>query len=425
MARQLLLSRLLERYENSQSFGLAAGWKRDVLLRLDEKTLPDQWAAGHAEDMDALLEAAVTLEVEGVVRLDRQKRSQVPAMLRVGEREIAALLEAVETAGVRTLQHSLGLLAEHAARQAEDLTVPPAVREFCEQVAHDARASRTDLLVADRRSFHRSTYAWLDALSAAMKIAGGLSGYQRVVSQRIFRDSKRLATIEGRVLHVLRTAVGPADAASLEEFGVQRTPRYLAIAATVEVMIGEARHRLADHEPHAWVPESWADGMRKAVLTAGVRQITTIENYTPYLAYVEDMGGAAGLARRSEAVIYTAGALPLFWLREMAAWAAANPAVQFRHWPDADAGGLRIWWSIRQHLGRPVEIFKVDIAALEEDAKRGGRALDAESVSALESIERELIDKAGLPDIANALALVREIRRVGARVEQEAWVPTR
>ena len=44
-----------------------------------------------------------------------------------------------------------------------------------------------------------------------------------------------------------------------------------------------------------------------AVVSSGIRCVTTIENEYPFLSYIEQAGGPAGLSRRGEMAVYTAG----------------------------------------------------------------------------------------------------------------------
>jgi hypothetical protein len=65
--------------------------------------------------------------------------------------------------------------------------------------------------------------------------------------------------------------------------------------------------RATRHLPDAWA-EAWVD----AVVSSGVRCVTTIENEYPFISYVEQAGGPSGLAGRDEIVVYTASSTRCF-----------------------------------------------------------------------------------------------------------------
>jgi Wadjet anti plasmid transformation system JetA-like protein len=82
--------------------------------------------------------------------------------------------------------------------------------------------------------------------------------------------------------------------------------------------------------------------------------VTTIENAYPFLSYIEEADGPAGLAARGEVAVYTAG-FPT--PRLVTALVQKSNAV-FQHWGDADVGGLRIWYFLRSRLGYPLMLLR-------------------------------------------------------------------
>src|SRR5688572_22727323 len=93
-ARRDLLYRLLDAYERSVSFRKPAPWSRDVLLRLEAKSFPKEFAPDGRTRLENLLEAVKSLEHERVARIDRHERGPLreePRGLRCGPGEVAAL----------------------------------------------------------------------------------------------------------------------------------------------------------------------------------------------------------------------------------------------------------------------------------------------------------------------------------------------
>ncbi|HEX7125723.1 MAG TPA: hypothetical protein VF406_08080 [Thermodesulfobacteriota bacterium] len=100
-----------------------------------------------------------------------------------------------------------------------------------------------------------------------------------------------------------------------------------------------------------------------------------------------------------------------------------RPETAFRHWGDADVGGLRIWWLLRTRLGCPVHLFRTTPEWLEEAAASGGRPLPTAERAALERFGALLAGSGtgGAPDVAQARRLVASLLRLGVKVEQERY----
>jgi Uncharacterized protein conserved in bacteria C-term(DUF2220) len=105
-----------------------------------------------------------------------------------------------------------------------------------------------------------------------------------------------------------------------------------------------------------------------------VGRITTIENEYPFLSYIEDAGGPAGLTSRDEVAVYTAG-FPTPRLVATLASLAARSGAAFQHWGDADVGGLRIWWFLRSRLACPLTLVRTTAEWVAAEASSGGRPL--------------------------------------------------
>ena len=154
------------------------------------------------------------------------------------------------------------------------------------------------------------------------------------------------------------------------------------------------------------------------------RTITTIENETAFLAYVEEAGGPAGLGDRDEIAVYTAGFPDPSLLDALAAVAARRPSIEFRHWGDADLGGLKIWWLVRARLGCPVALHRTRTEWVETTVRSGGgQPLDDRERAGLARLRRQL-DTSGrtsAPDLGDAVDLIETLLRLGKKVEQERW----
>lgn len=327
------------------------------------------------------------------------------------------------------MAEGLEALAEHAAR-----LIAPELPEwfggFLERVRAGALNADLSPLGMQRERFKREKRDVVAALSAAAALARGASGWERVVSERLFGDSKRLGAVRSRVVEFLiRTdprweGLAPEDSADLlEVYGLRRKPGIIRCAGKIELSITGRSYFLEDFSPTAHLPEAWNEALIDALSRASLSWFTSIENEYPFLSYVEQEGGPRGLGERGEFVLYTAGFPPLALLESFGALARRNPNLSFRHWGDADLGGLRIWWLLRSHINRAVELFRTRAEWLEEAAGRGGMPLSAGERAGLERLRGQILGSplASAPDVAGALLLVDALLRLGVKVEQERY----
>ena len=155
-----------------------------------------------------------------------------------------------------------------------------------------ARLASADLsaLGVQRERFKRERLDVLDALRAAVALARGLVGWERVVSERIFGDSKRLASVRPLVVEVLLRADPRWEGFSrddapdlLEAYGVRRKPALLRCAGRAHLKVGPRIYELEDFTPAAHLPGAWAGAWVDAVVAGPTGRITTIENETASL----------------------------------------------------------------------------------------------------------------------------------------------
>ena len=147
-----------------------------------------------------------------------------------------------------------------------------------------------------------------------------------------------------------------------------------------------------------------------------MRRITTIENEYPFLSYIEEAGGPAGLASRGEVAVYTAG-FPTPRLVATLAALAARSGAAFQHWGDADVGGLRIWWFLRSRLACPLTLMRTTAEWVAAEASSGGRPLSNVERQAFARMKKELLNAEG-PDVDSARALIDALLEHGMKLEQ-------
>src|SRR5438132_2208399 len=111
-----LLTRLLDAYERSSSYGCPGPWHRDILLKLDSATFPDAFAPNGRERHTELMGAALDLEREGSVRIGRHARGPLsgePKELRLGPVELNQAYTSAAALGYEPLSVGLARLERH------------------------------------------------------------------------------------------------------------------------------------------------------------------------------------------------------------------------------------------------------------------------------------------------------------------------
>lgn len=426
-----ILRSLLERYERSRAFGQPGPWRQDIILRIDADVFPRAFHPDGREELQALHAAAELLEREGAARVTRHRgyATEVPREVRLGFTELAAAYHLAATFGFEPLADALARLRAHAERLRLQ-SLPEWMDGFLAQVVAGAAGADLSTLGVSRERLKRDWDDVADALTATAGLALGVHGWERVVSERLLGHSKRLAAVRARIVELLVRAdprwdgIPPEDAADLlEAYGVRRKPGLIRCAGRGAIDIAGRTYRLEDFMPVAHLPEAWAGPWIDALARTDLACVTTIENEVPFLAYVEELGGAEGLGAKSEIVVYTAGFPSPVLVDSLAALAHRSSGVAFQHWGDADLGGLRIWWLLRARLGRPVALVRTTAAWLEDVAARGGKPLGDGERSGLERLRRQLLasDAPDAPDVADAVALVDALLRLGVKVEQERY----
>lgn len=431
-ARRDLLSRLLDKYERGAAFGRPGPWRQDVIARLDARQFPEAFAPEGREALADLRAAAEDLAREGAVRLVRHRGYAAGLVheVRLGPDELARAYELAAAFGFRPLGDDLRDLATLVTALCAE-PGPEWLAAYLGDLA--ARLASADLLPlgVQRERFKRERRDVQDALTAAAALARGLAGWERVVSERMFGDSKRLAAVRPQVVDILLRAdprwegLSRDDAPDLlEVYGVRRKPALLRCAGRATLKVGARVYELEDFAPAAHLPGAWAGAWIDAVAVGPIRRMTTIENETAFLAYVEEAGGPPGLGDRGELAVYTAGFPDPTLLDALATIAARKPSVEFRHWGDADLGGLRIWWLIRTRLGCPVALYRTRAEWLEATVARGGaQALEDGERAGLARLRRQLEASlwAGAADLGDAVELIAMLVRLGRKAEQERW----
>jgi hypothetical protein len=344
----------------------------------------------------------------------------------MGSAEVGRAIDAARALGYEPLSQALAEVEQHAVTLALE-PQPAWMRTFLENLAASVRQADPSMLGFSRTRLKHEWRALVPALTAAVALSQDPApAWERVISERLFRDSKLLGRVRPLVVAMLVRAdprwqgVPPEEAGELlEVYGVRRKPGLIRCAGAAELRLGTKTYALEDFAPAAHLPDAWAEAWVDALVTADIRCVTTIENEYPFLSYIEQAGGPAGLASCGEVAVYTAG-FPTPRLVAALTELARKSNATFQHWGDADVGGLRIWHFLRLRLGCPLTLVRTTAEWVASESSSGGRPLSASERHALIRMREELGDAVGL-DFDAARALIDSLLAHGVKLEQERY----
>lgn len=393
-----ILHTLLDRAERPQRQNV-------VRIRIDESHFPDYW---DQHDVRERLEAnAALLELErlGLVRLHWQKfeeKNWLSAVDLVSEQigSIYAVLRRTprtqqETALCNLLAEQTPVSGWHAdflnwvqAQLSKSLSIAPLDLQ-------DPRKN-ADLLLAI------STIAQLDE-----------PVLERILSIRLFNDSKRLETLLDAILLVLRrhdpdaSLYGKDMNALLLAHHVAQVPEHILVAGPLILQTKDACLDIAPFKPSVAI--SAATLHNATSITCAARQVITIENATSFSEF-------AAIGPKGTLLVFTSGFASPATLTLLQALERAHPYLKFFHWGDIDVGGLRILEHLRRHIA-PISPLGMDTTIFNEYLAFG-QTLTKEEISTL----RKLRDHASIED---CVSLIEMMISTGKKLEQEAIRPAR
>jgi hypothetical protein len=185
---------------------------------------------------------------------------------------------------------------------------------------------------------------------------------RRVLSVRIYGDSKRWEQLERGILQLARNfCLSPEeaaldDAALLAERGIIDHPSHIHLAGPLVFATPRGEIDLSAFYPDLGLPVEMVRDLE--IVESKAPEVITIENKTSFYQYLRE--GPPG-----RLVIYLGGyhnrGRRLLLEKLAAYYQKEGRAVSFYHWGDMDLGGFRIWRHLNTKTGIPFEPFLMDI----------------------------------------------------------------
>ena len=256
----------------------------------------------------------------------------------------------------------------------------------------------------------------LDALSAIETLSSPI--FERNLSVKLFKDSKRLETLRGVILTILRTYDPESshyeedDWGLLQKHQIKRPPERIPLTGPLDLeMPGISQSDISNSSVHLHLEAGFSsislpeDILRSAIITScSAKAIITVENLTSFseLLLVRPLNIVA---------IHTGGfaspALILF-LRSLHSY---TPTIPFFHWGDIDAGGIRILAHLRKQIG-----YIIPVGMDKETLERGAIYAQTLTSNDNDSLTKLLTDTT----VKDCTSLIDYMMENNLKLEQEA-----
>ncbi len=393
----------------NESAGVDSG-ARNVILRYSKKEFPDYWDESSAEKRQSINLATLTLESQGIIRVQRATwdRETVEKVYLRLERlddayEIAgrcprtrkeASMEKVVTKWLRrwkmelesadrdpfppaSASESSGEMTGHL----DDPGFPPTNRVFCLRAGIAFLKEfevRLNSCLSLPCSFSLDDAERLEDVCKAIDSLSRLTSEMpaRVFSVRVFRDSKRIETISTRLMRVLcefgdlnELGIDKSDFQNPSELndvlsaelGIVSNPIHVFVSGPLKLK-GEGRViDLSGFVPDVGLPEKMVRDFE--IVDVGSDSVITVENLTPFCMLAQALCQQRG-GRRECLLVYLGGyhnkTRREFLRKIYQKYIRDGRLPQFLHWGDIDLGGFRIYHHLTKRTGIPIQPLLMD-----------------------------------------------------------------
>lgn len=342
--QEIILNRLLDKYENSKHLLDPGTSLRRVMLKVEKKDLPE-YIYEDAVIRDAYNEAALELEKRHLVQLEWVRGRPVLSAIVLRLDQIPQCYASVRRVHPKVRATQVIQLIDSSLK---DVAIPWMIawkadvcKSAAEQMKIPAFCKTDDTLLRDL----------LRAFREYSALPGGIT--MRAFSSRCFSDTKyfernvrdlflRIARQYDVDLAISCDENGLGEKEQLAYLGIYARPELYELAGNClirteqgTICIGAAPYGLA-------LPSTLIDSITVIDLTA-IQCITFIENKTNYDEYV------VSEKQPGELVIYHGGFLSPQKRKLVALIArAAAKDVKVRFWADIDAGGFRMFHNLQK-----------------------------------------------------------------------------
>ena len=411
MERRVILFRLLDKYESSKHLLQPGVSARRVMLRIDQKELPEYKYDEGSVIRDAYNNAAISLEKDGLVSVEWAR----PGRMSVIALNLHALDEAYRRCG-----------RQHPREKAE--TVIAVLEKALPDVSCDwIRCWKQEVCETARRtykvpSFCRDGLSTLEKLAAAFRVYDSLNGTpisMRAFSIACFQDSKiferecrdEFLRIAEKYDVEFNETCRQRDLSQREKLaflGIYARPELFELSGSCIIKTLDGVIDLAATGKFGiGLPSTMTDSIVSFDLT-GISRITLIENKTNYDEYLLSEKAS------DELVLYHGGFLsPQKKKMYEKLSLAVHDGVEVSFWADIDLGGFRMFEKLQAICPglTPMRMCAEDVVKYHSSGKPRGEDYLAQLTSYRNENTYPLFS-----------AVIDQILKYGVTIEQEVFL---
>ena len=407
---QVILNRLLDKFENSKHLSEPNTSRRRVMLRIDKRELPE-YQYEDAAVRDAYNAAARELERQALVRLEWARKQSVLSCIVLDLERVAQCYECADRVHPRKKAEEV---ANIIMQKLEDNPVPwiAAWRDaVCAQVRNSMKVP----------TYCRENDGLLQELLLTFQRYAELSGSvtMRAFSSQCFHDTKYFErnvrelflTIARKYNTQLAAACTEAELGERDQLaflGIYARPELYELSGDCAICLKKGELRLSAAEPYGLALPSTLVSEIVDIELKNICCITFIENKTNYDEYL--------LAEKQpeELVVYHGGFLSprkkkLF--EKLAA--AAGETMQIRFWADIDLGGFCMFENL-QTVFPQLEPMRMEGRFVEQYHKNG--------LKRPEQYLKKLMEERNAGRHTMFVDAIDKILQYGVTIEQETFL---
>lgn len=333
---EILISKYESRYNNGSDFG------RKISLKFDESGYKKYVAEDAYKYRDAIDEAVLLLEKEGLIFISYYKATKDISEVRLNIDNIASVYKLLGTTNIANKYQNL---FDNLQKNGTGVS-----KAFYDALIEKRESKGSLQKYLDKASEYYDAVKAIDAINSNEHDI-----FMRVLSVRLFRDSKRLENLKNYVLDVF-TVMGESEA-TWDEYlllnGILKNPNYIYLKGCCILKINE---QIVDLTKLKTVMAICSDSIKDTTfLSVDGNVIATIENLTSFHDY-----------KGEELAIYLGGFSNHSKVELLKKLNADIKGLTFRHFGDMDFGGFSILSHLRRETGIAIMPLHMDIKMLQD-----------------------------------------------------------